>query len=248
MIFYRTLVLLLAVMLSSIYCSAQENEYVYQDTAMMHTDSIEARAVELREDKQQESDEEDTLVADTILRNNGLFINYKAIQALKNTSSFEYYKNLDSLLKEQQKKLQQENVPVKHESSWLVSFFSSQIISYFFYTLAVFFIGVILYKLFLTEGFFQRNYTKSNVTDIEDKLTQNLAHQDFETLIIQAVAKEDFRLAVRYHYMQLLQKLSSKNIIQFSVDKTNYEYIEELTGKSFKKSYLFIAFKEHLLF
>jgi hypothetical protein len=64
---------------------------------------------------------------------------------------------------------------------------------------------------------------------------------DFSKLISMALANKNYRLAIRYQYLQLLQKMSLKGIIEFTPDKTNHEYVTELAGKSYKKDFAAIT-------
>ena len=54
---------------------------------------------------------------------------------------------------------------------------------------------------------------------------------DYETLKTKAAKAGDYRMAVRYHYLNTLQKLTNKALLVFSPDKTNYQYVRELSGK-----------------
>jgi len=243
MIFYRTVISILAILCCSFCAVAHDNNYVYQDTAILQKDSIEAatRAIELaREDAGTadlaETDDYDDYLADTLLKNNQLSIDPDSIQTLRNSRSFAYSKNLDSLLLAYQQAHEKEEDHPKSRSL-LERFFSSEITKYFFWMLAAVFVAFVLYKLFFTEGFFQRSYAKSNVTPLEDESNELSKTADYAKLVALAVSKGDYRLAVRYHYLQTLQKLSLKGLIQFASDKTNYEYVRELSGKSFKNDF-----------
>ena len=59
----------------------------------------------------------------------------------------------------------------------------------------------------------------------EEDIIQN---QDIQALINQALAENDYRLAVRYYYLLALQKLSGKEYIQWEAQKTNHDYIFEI--------------------
>lgn len=55
-----------------------------------------------------------------------------------------------------------------------------------------------------------------------------IENQDIQTLIDGALAENNYRLAVRYYYLLVLQRLSQKNIIDWQVQKTNTEYVFEI--------------------
>ncbi len=242
MIFYRAAISVIIMLFCSFSAKAQENNYVYQDTAILQKDSIDAaaRAIELSKGEEGTADEAVTedyeeYVADTLLKNNQLSIDPDSVRALKNSKSFAYAKNLDSMLLSYQQSHEKEGQP--RSISLLERFFSSALTKYFFWMLAGIFVAFVLYKLFFTEGFFQRSYAKSNVTTLEDESNDLSRTADYAKLVALAVSKSDYRLAVRYHYLQSLQKLALKGLIQFAADKTNYEYVRELSGKSYKNDF-----------
>jgi len=165
-----------------------------------------------------------------------LLINDSA-ESLKNNKDFAYAKNLDSTLKELKKKeTNQVSRNKNHSSSWLEHFFSSSFTKIIFWSLAIIFIVFILYKLFLTEGIFQRKSKASDVISLQEE--EHLSTTtDYNKLIVQSIANKDYRLATRYHYMQTLQKLAAKMAIIFMPDKTNYQYIIELNSKPYKNDF-----------
>jgi hypothetical protein len=52
---------------------------------------------------------------------------------------------------------------------------------------------------------------------------------------------KNYRLAIRYSYLQTLQKLSGSGLLQFSADKTNYQYVNELHGKPYQNDFAAIT-------
>jgi hypothetical protein len=52
--------------------------------------------------------------------------------------------------------------------------------------------------------------------------------RDIKRLIEKAVASENYRLAVRYHFLYLLQQLSREEIVTYDPAKTDEEYVLEI--------------------
>lgn len=50
----------------------------------------------------------------------------------------------------------------------------------------------------------------------------------YQAEIDKAVARGNFRLAVRLHFLQLLRQLSDKQVIRYTQDRTNFDYLSEL--------------------
>ncbi len=63
-----------------------------------------------------------------------------------------------------------------------------------------------------------------NITD-EEELIKN---SDLQELVNQSVTNKNYRLAVRYYYLLILQKLADKELIVWQQEKTNEDYIKEL--------------------
>ncbi|QNJ98438.1 DUF4129 domain-containing protein [Constantimarinum furrinae] len=61
--------------------------------------------------------------------------------------------------------------------------------------------------------------------------------RDIQKLIDRALQHKDYRLAVRYHYLLILKKLTNAEIIDYEFDKTNTDYIEEITSEMLKNQY-----------
>lgn len=72
-----------------------------------------------------------------------------------------------------------------------------------------------------------KNHAVINVSD-DEKLMNS---KNLPELISQAIADKNYRLATRYLYLQVLQKLTEKELISWQQDKTNEDYIQEITDK-----------------
>ena len=103
--------------------------------------------------------------------------------------------------------------------------------------MAVLFVLFIVYNLFLTEGVFRKRTTasKSAAPEVEEEIINNKS--DFEVLIKQAVQTGNYRLAVRYQYLQTLHKLADKKLIELAADKTNYQYVREITHQNYQNDF-----------
>ncbi len=74
---------------------------------------------------------------------------------------------------------------------------------------------------------------KSNKEIVHLQVDEELLHsKDLPTLIHAAVASKNYRLATRYQYVLLLQKLSNKELIVWEQQKTNEDYSKELQDKN----------------
>lgn len=68
----------------------------------------------------------------------------------------------------------------------------------------------------------------------DEKIIQ---HADISELIQQAKRDRNFRLAVRYYYLLILKKMRDLDLIDYQFQKTNEEYLKELTGLPLKQKF-----------
>lgn len=181
-------------------------------------------------------------IYDTSLAYSKLLISTDSINSWKNNNIYGYAKYLDSLLKQRQKKdlkkqKQQQSSSRNGSSSSdgfgtmsnSDSFFASPGTRIFLWILAGIFILFVVYKLFLGDGIFKRATKTASVTDaVEEHIT---SETDIDGLISAAVRNGNYRLAVRYWYLKSLHHLSDRSLLQLAADKTNYQYVHELSNE-----------------
>jgi hypothetical protein len=183
----------------------------------------------------------DTLYIDTTLYFARPEVSTDSVAAWKGSKEFAYVKNMDSLLmaakNSQHQRQQQQRDNSSSGSSWLGRFLSSDGVQVFFWCLAIFFVLFILYKLFLTEGAFRRSTMASSPGTPEAEEEVITSESDLESLIRQALQAGNYRLAVRYKYLQTLYKLAAKKMVELAVDKTNYQYVREISNYNYQNEF-----------
>ncbi|HEY5406101.1 MAG TPA: hypothetical protein VIJ92_03400 [Ginsengibacter sp.] len=211
-----------------------------QDSSEINTDSATAivNADSLNNDSEEASD---TVVNKMIFTSPN-----DSLLKWKRSPEFGYMGYLDSLLKKNKNDLRidtinidgkagrSESKSVSNSSSSPPGILNSFPVKIFFWLIAIFFIGFILYRLFFKGGLFERGNVKIDnepIVDEPEKLNEYSAYND---LITEAESKNDFNLAVRYLYLQSLKKLSDAELILFSPDKTNKAYVQELDGRPYQ--------------
>ncbi len=103
---------------------------------------------------------------------------------------------------------------------------------------------IYLVYILLNEGGTGLFTSKQNrkLIDYEDITAENIENADIHTLIKNAENDNNFRLAIRYYYLLVLKNLSLKNHIKFEDDKTNTEYLNEISKKPFSKRFAYISY------
>ena len=72
----------------------------------------------------------------------------------------------------------------------------------------------------------------------EEKIQQT----DFDNLINDALAQNNYREAIRFLYLKALKNLSQSNIIDWHFEKTNTDYYNEITDENIKKAYSKVSY------
>lgn len=242
--------------------SKAQSKHVYEDSSILYPgesgsytgeEPIIAAPAEDQSESSQYSVE--TTIRDTTLVSNRNFLSPDSIKLLKEEKQFAYAKSLDSLLKDmkakelEKTKLEEEKrakrnteaspSPVYDDNSKpsaIERFLKWDKLEYILWALAGLFVVFIIYKLFLADGTYRKANPKSNVKIEEEEELKPVQGKNFDTVIAKAVSENNYRLAVRYLYLQLLQRLSAAGAIEFAVDKTNTEYLRELSGKPYKET------------
>jgi hypothetical protein len=107
----------------------------------------------------------------------------------------------------------------------------------FMYVLIPITIIYIIWKLFgADKKFFLYGSSKKNKLHFEE-LPDNIQEINFDKLIQDAIGKKQFRLAVRLSYLLLLKQLSMKDLIAWSPEKTNHEYLREIKSNSIRDQF-----------
>ena len=115
--------------------------------------------------------------------------------------------------------------------------FSSSGFSLFFQLLAIIFIIFLVYKLVLKNVIFSQRRKKYSTGKDEIGEPGIIEASQYNSFIQNAEAKENFNLAIKYYFLQVLKKLDELDVIQFSPDKTNQYYIYEIRDKSQQKKF-----------
>ena len=70
---------------------------------------------------------------------------------------------------------------------------------------------------------------------------ENIFEMDFSREINRAIAAGNYRLAIRLSYLQVLRELAQRELIQYSHEKTNSDYLQQLSGTRIYKDFFRIT-------
>ena len=126
------------------------------------------------------------------------------------------------------------NDPTEDQADPLPSFgFLGSIFRYILLIAVVVFVVFILIMIFSPERPSTKLTTTAPLVTFEDDIDT----LDLWVLKRDAVAVADYRSAVRYHFLMILQVLSDHEVIRWQKDKTNRQYIQECSKYSWLPSF-----------
>lgn len=99
------------------------------------------------------------------------------------------------------------------------------------YLLIALFVGVVLWFIYKT-WYLRPIRKKDKEIEEEDFITyeEDITQLDFEHWLADALSKKDFRKAVRLQFLNSLKLLAELKLINWKMNKTNYDYYFELAG------------------
>lgn len=121
----------------------------------------------------------------------------------------------------------------------IVSFFDSPWGRTFLWTILVLSLCYLVYKTIQRYALMPVTEKKVRQT-MDDKKApdkEELLEGDWNSLAEQASNAEDYRLAIRYAYLDLLQYLQERNILNYRPDKTNNDYYYELKAEELRSAF-----------
>ncbi len=91
----------------------------------------------------------------------------------------------------------------------------------------------------MTEGIFKKKSRSINNQQLAPEVTEEVvtSESDFDRLIRLALTAGNFRLAVRYQYLRTLHHLAGRNYIEMAADKTNYQYVQEISNHQLRNDF-----------
>lgn len=161
---------------------------------------------------------------------NSKSVSEEQYESLKSEVNFEKTKNAVRPKPNKKEKKKEENP--KNHSNWKKVASLFELLGYIAIAAVI---GFLIYFIFSSIKLDKKIDTKSESVALEEP--ENIEDLEIDQLISSAEAQKDFRLAIRYQFLKILQTLSKNDIIKWKLDKTNRDYNRELRGKEIGKSF-----------
>ncbi len=97
---------------------------------------------------------------------------------------------------------------------------------------------IIIYLYFRKTHFNTLNFKNKNIdTSILALQDKDIHEINFDKLIAKALKDKDYKLAIRYQYLNMLKRLNEAELIHWQAYKTNFDYYLEIKPRELKEHF-----------
>lgn len=123
-----------------------------------------------------------------------------------------------------------------------IDFIDYKTLEYIVYGLLAFGAIYLLIKFLLQSPISSVFKTEEQTIENFQYVEEDITEVNFDSLIKKALKVANYRLATRYLYLASLKKLTNKNVIDWHYDKTNNDYLNEITDDTIKTYFKRISY------
>ncbi len=140
----------------------------------------------------------------------------------------------DDVIKEKEKKEKE-----KSELDSPLDFNFSDVVGVLLILLLLGVVAAILYFVIGKENLIRPKSRKIKDLDLKavEYIEEDLENQDVAYYLNQAIDENQYRIAIRLHYLLIIKKLSENKFIKWKKDKTNRDYILETSSHPFSEKF-----------
>lgn len=80
------------------------------------------------------------------------------------------------------------------------------------------------------------------IINLENPSEDEIKAMDYDPALQEALKNGNYKLAYRLRYLSVLKKLIDRNLVLYRKEKTNYEYLLQLSGKSVYEPFRMLTF------
>jgi len=115
--------------------------------------------------------------------------------------------------------------------------YTANILRFFGILIIGFLLFILIRYLMSKDGNFLFGKRNRKINISSHDIEENIHEINFPERILQLEKQQDYRSAIRYHFLYSLKKLTDKNLINWNVEKTNRDYLRELKNKTLQEDF-----------
>lgn len=100
----------------------------------------------------------------------------------------------------------------------------------FMFGLAILCLVFVIIKLFVGNVALTNKKVQSTRPIVLEEVEQNLHESDLDRYLRESLTNKNYRVAIRLYYLMIIKELSARNMIRWKLDKTNRDYLSEMSS------------------
>ncbi|MFN6943338.1 MAG: hypothetical protein ACK4ND_00210 [Cytophagaceae bacterium] len=112
------------------------------------------------------------------------------------------------------------------------------VFQYLGYALLIALLVFVIFKLFNIDLFRSGRRVSGGTGITIEHIEEQIHESDLERFLREAIEQKQYKLAIRIYFLIVLKELSENNFIVWKKDKTNREYLYEMSGKKSHQSFI----------
>ena len=128
--------------------------------------------------------------------------------------------------------------PSEEGTDWLSWLITRNWFRYMILTLMIAVLLFALIRIAISNRLLMFSGRKRSANAEEDELLQK---ENLASMIQEAEAQNNFRVAVRYRYMKVLQDMDERKIISLNAQNTNWDYVNRMGSHPLKNKFLLLT-------
>lgn len=118
-----------------------------------------------------------------------------------------------------------------------VGYYTTNILRFFGIAIVGFLLYFLIRYLMSKDGNFLLGKRNRKIKITSHDIEENIHEINFPERISQLEKQQDYRSAIRYHFLYSIKKLTDKNLINWNPEKTNQDYLKELKNKNLQEDF-----------
>ncbi|SHK29948.1 DUF4129 domain-containing protein [Epilithonimonas mollis] len=120
--------------------------------------------------------------------------------------------------------------------------YTANLLRFFGILIIGFLLFILIRYLMSKDGNFLFGKKNKKINIIGNDIKENIHEINFPESIRKFENENNYRSAIRYHFLFSLKKLADKNLISWNPEKTNRDYLKELKNKNLQEDFRRIIF------
>ncbi|MBN8704000.1 MAG: hypothetical protein J0M08_13110 [Bacteroidetes bacterium] len=151
-----------------------------------------------------------------------------------------HWKEITKKIDYTEQEVKQKENSTQNNLDFSIPGFSIGILKLLVYVVAILVLIYILY-FFISKVALSNKADKSKSVNIEDIENEHIDNLDLSALLKKALEQSNYKLAIRIQFLITLKKLSDTKKIEWKKEKTNYDYVQELSKWKLIKEFSFLT-------